>query len=123
MTNAKALNSIIDAPGLAVAAACMMLAMGGALAGRAEAQTPPTQTGAAPVLKQDQIFSVVETIATAAAERYSEAEAGAVLARHLRKRLADGAYGALTIPSDLATTLTEDMRAAVPDVHLRATDP
>lgn len=121
MTNAKALNSIIDAPGLAVAAACMMLAMGGALAGRAEAQTPPTQTGAAPVLKQDQIFSVVETIATAAAERYSEAEAGAVLARHLRKRLADGAYGALTIPSDLATTLTEDMRAAVPDVHLRAT--
>ena len=63
---------------------------------------------------------VVENIATAAAGRYVDPAGGARIAAHIRARLRAGAYDSLSDPIEFSAMLTRDLRAAVPDVHLRA---
>jgi hypothetical protein len=74
----------------------------------------------AAALTADARSKVVETIAATAEQRYVDAAGGRLIAARLRQQLAAGAYNDLADPSAFAKALTTDMRAAVPDVHLRA---
>ena len=83
----------------------------------ADAVAAPSPSAA---LDADARSKIVETIATTAEQRYVDAAGGRLIAASLRQQLAAGAYAGLSDPSAFANALTADMRAAVPDVHLRA---
>ena len=82
----------------------------------------PVQAPAAATVSLDGAArrSVVESIATTAEQRYVDADAGRRIAERLRQQLAAGVYDGIGDPRQFAGALTADMRATVPDVHLRA---
>ena len=98
---------------LAVLAAALLAVPSGIVA------APPSAIPAE-TLGEDARRKVVENIAATAEQRYVDLAGGRLIAARLRQQLAGGAYDKLADPSAFANALTADMRAVVPDVHLRA---
>ena len=61
---------------------------------------------------------VVTGVAGLAEQNYVFPDTGRMVADHLRKRLAEGAYSGITEPAQLADRLTRDMQAINGDRHL-----
>ena len=64
------------------------------------------------------IQRVVTSVASLAEQNYVFPDTGRLVADHLRKRLADGAYASVTELAQLADRLTRDMQAINGDRHL-----
>lgn len=62
---------------------------------------------------------VVEEAASLLVEQHLTPATGEACARHIRARLADGAYDQFTDPAQFANTLTADLRSVDDDAHLR----
>jgi len=65
--------------------------------------------------------SVVGTLAEQLTRHYVDADTGAMIARHVRDRLAAGAYDTISSPGRFAEALTVDLRAVNGDRHLNVT--
>ena len=70
-------------------------------------------------LTADARAGIVERISQLLEERYVDSTRAAQLGRHLRGRLAAGAYDRDTAAAGFAVTLTRDMETVVKDLHLR----
>lgn len=68
-----------------------------------------------PEIRADVLLTLAETLQ----ERYIIPDVGDVMARQLRRDLAAGRYDRLTSPQALALRLTEDLKRAYTDRHLR----
>ena len=82
-----------------------------------EAQGPAAQP-AAPRLDATVRRAVVDTIASQLVRLYVDADTGRLIADHLRRRLASGAYERLVEPGLFAEALTADLRSINNDGHL-----
>src|SRR4029079_12464372 len=82
-------------------------------AGRADSQTPSaTSNTASPAPVTATVRrSVVGTLAEQLTRHYVDADTGAMIARHVRDRLAAGAYDTISSPGRFAEALTVDLRA------------
>jgi len=86
----------------------------------AQAPASPSATTPAPLTSAAR-HAVVDTLATRLRRHYVDADTGARIADHLQKRLASGAYDAITSPGRFAEALTTDLRAVNGDRHLNVT--
>ena len=75
--------------------------------------------GGCPIIPIVKTSSVVEGVAACVESRYVDASAGARAAETLRRRLSAGAYDRLPYAAELASVLTADLQAVLPDLHLQ----
>lgn len=61
---------------------------------------------------------VVDSMATLLRARYADADTGAMIAAHIQRRLADGAYARVTDWAQFVRLLTQDLQAVNEDTHL-----
>jgi hypothetical protein len=97
-----------------VAAAAAALAPSLAAQAAASASPPPPLTAA-------ERRAAVDSVAAMVARYYVSPDTGAMIARHLRARLAGGAFDAAAAGPALADALSREMRAVNGDGHLYAT--
>ena len=92
-------------------------------AARADSQTPSaTSNTASPAPVTATVRrSVVGTLAEQLTRHYVDADTGAMIAKHMRDRLAAGAYDTISSPGRFAEALTVDLRAVNGDRHLNVT--
>jgi len=92
-------------------------------AARAGSQTPSgTSNTASPAPVTATVRrSVVGTLADQLTRHYVDADTGAMIAKHMRDRLAAGAYDTISSPGRFAEALTVDLRAVNGDRHLNVT--
>lgn len=69
--------------------------------------------------KMSSVASAVEAVAACVEERYVDPAAGDRAATDLRRRLASGGYQSARYGSQLASRLTADLQAVLPDWHLQ----
>jgi hypothetical protein len=74
--------------------------------------------GAPPPLDRGQRAEVIDSLRAELVRSYVEADTGRMIADHLRKRLASGAYDGLANPSSFAEQVTTDLRRLNGDLHL-----
>ena len=86
-----------------------------------QAQVTPSgrNTSAIATLDAATRRDVVDTMAARLRQHYVDADTGTLIAEHLKKRLASGAYDAITSPARFAELLTDELRAVNDDRHLR----
>jgi retinol-binding protein 3 len=75
----------------------------------------------APVVSSEQTREVVQAIGDALIKGYIYEDVGARTARTLEQKRAEGAFDGATSAAELATALTEVLRAEGKDLHLRVT--
>lgn len=101
------------------------LTIGWSLLGAAPAtsQVPSgaSATAPPPLLTATVRRSVVSTLADRLTRHYVDADTGAMIAKHMRDRLAAGAYDTISSPGRFAEALTVDLRAVNGDRHLNVT--
>src|SRR3954462_3595150 len=87
---------------------------------RADSQTPSgTSNTASPAPVTATVRrSVVGSLAEQLTRHYVDADTGAMIAKHVRDRLAAGAYDTISSPGRFAEALTVDLRAVNGDRHL-----
>ena len=90
---------------------------------RASSQTPsgPSGTASPAPLTATVRRTVVGTLAEQLTRHYVDADTGAMIARHVRERLAAGVYDTISSPGRFAEALTVDLRAVNGDRHLNVT--
>ena len=90
---------------------------------RAESQTPSgtSNTPSPPPVTATVRRSVVGSLAEQLTRHYVDADTGAMIAKHVRDRLAAGAYDTISSPGRFAEALTVDLRAVNGDRHLNVT--
>lgn len=79
---------------------------------------PEPQAAAPETLTTAQVREIADSTAAQVEREYVIPDTGVAIARHLRARLAAGAYDALTRPAELSEALTADLRAVNGDGHL-----
>lgn len=90
---------------------------------RADSQTPSgtSNTPSPPPVTATVRRSVVGSLAEQLTRHYVDADTGAMIAKHVRDRLAAGAYDTISSPGRFAEALTVDLRAVNGDRHLNVT--
>jgi hypothetical protein len=78
----------------------------------------PENVPAPETLTAAQVAEVVDSVAVQLERNYVSADTGRLIADHLRRRSAAGAYAAFTRPATLAEALETDLRAVNGDRHL-----
>ena len=80
----------------------------------AQRTQPAAATPLTPAIRRE----VVESIAVELGRHYVEADTGRLIGEHLKKRLAAGAYDAITSPLQFAEALGNDLKTINDDGHL-----
>jgi hypothetical protein len=90
---------------------------------RVGSQVPsgPSSTASPAPLTATVRRSVVGTLADQLTRHYVDADTGAMIAKHMRDRLAAGAYDTISSPGRFAEALTVDLRTVNGDRHLNVT--
>ncbi|MCU0633753.1 MAG: S41 family peptidase [Gemmatimonadaceae bacterium] len=78
----------------------------------------PAGPGAPPAIDAATRRAVIDSAAAALAREYVDADTGRLIADHLRRRLRDGAYNAITEPTAFALAVSTDLKAINGDEHL-----
>jgi hypothetical protein len=86
------------------------------------AAAQPVRRAAAPY-NAEAAKQVVDAFATTLRDRYADADTGAMIAAHIERRLASGAYANLQDWGQFARLLTQDLQSVNEDTHLVVNEP